>query len=375
MQNPSFVGGLVVAIAVVGLTSACNNEPKPIVGPGETPTGSTSPPFIVSVAINGPSSIPPGQSAQFTATSTLSDGTTQTATNVRWSSHYRLFQVNASGLVTAGDRIGEDTLTAEVSSPNGVARSIKELLILPDGTYRVVGMVTENVPPATPVVGARVEVTNGTQVSATTDWDGRYKLYGVPGTADIRVTRDGYQPHVQRFQIAEHVTQNFQLALSGTRLDLAGLYTLTIDAACSTSTPVPVDLRRPSYAAFLTQSGSMLEVILTESSRFRVNRIGRGDRFSGRVDAAGATFNLGDNFYQYYAGPYDPSTYPNVVEGLSDGTFLVVDGTAITMATPVGLSGNLQGFLINHDSNFPGFPQRTLGTCYSSTHRFTLTRR
>ena len=125
----------------------------------------------------------------------------------------------------------------------------------------------------------------------------------MPGIADIRVTRDGYQPHVQRFQLAEHATQNFQLALSGMRLDLAGPYTLAIDVACSTSTPVPAELRHRSYAASLTQSGPTVEVVLTESSRFRVNSARRGDRFSGRVDAAGATFNLGDISVVLYYGP------------------------------------------------------------------------
>ena len=182
-------------------------------------------------------------------------------------------------------------------------------MVLPDGTYRMVGVVTENVQPTTPIVGARVEVTGGTPLAAITDWDGRYRLYGVPGTADIRVTRDGYQPHVQRLQLTEHVTQNFQLALSGMRLDLAGPYTLAIDVTCVPPRhPCAADLRHRSYAAFLTQSGSTLEVVLTESSRFRVNSAGRGDRFSGRVDAAGATFNLEDFFFQYYF--YGPMFLP-----------------------------------------------------------------
>ena len=89
-----------------GLTAACDNEPKPIVGP--SPNAQPVATLVVSVEISGPASIPPGQSAQFTAISRLSDGTSQTATSVRWSSHTRLVQVDASGLVTAGQRTGED---------------------------------------------------------------------------------------------------------------------------------------------------------------------------------------------------------------------------------------------------------------------------
>jgi hypothetical protein len=289
--------------------------------------------------------------------------------------------VDASGLVTAGQATGEGTISVEVTSSGsgGATHSSKEVLVLPDGTYRMVGQVTENEVPRTPVVGARVEATSGSPVVATTDYDGRYRLYGVPGTADIRVSRDGYQPHVQRVQLAEHVTLNFQLALSGMRLDLAGPYMLTIDVACgSTSTPVAADLRRLSYAASLTQNGPTLEVVLTESSRFRVNSARRGDRFSGRADAAGATFNLGDAFFPYYL-PYAPSTYPNVVERLSDGTFLAVDGTVLTTGSAAGLSGLLTGGVSRYSSQFPSVPPGQsgccLGFCYSATHRFILSRR
>jgi hypothetical protein len=239
-------------------------------------------------------------------------------------------------------------------------------------------VVTESGMDATPLVGARVEVTSGTPLVAVTDWDGRYRLYAVPGIAEIRVTRDGYQPQVQRFQLAEHVTQNFQLALSGTRLDLAGPYTLAIDVACATSTPVPPDVRHRSYAAFLTQTGATLEVVLTEPSRFRVNGVGRGDRFRGRVDAVGATFNLeGFSADYYYYGPPYPSDYANLVERLSGGTYLVVAGTAVTTNSRTGLSGNLKGGVAHHDSRFLSIPllSSAAGFCYSEAHRFTLTPR
>jgi carboxypeptidase family protein len=376
MRYPSLVGGVAVVIAVVGLMAACDGDrqPAPIAGPS-----ANAQPVFVGVEISGPASIPPGQSAQFTAITRLSDGTSQAATSVRWSSHAGLIRVDPTGLATAVQRTGEDILYADLTSTTGgVRRGSREILILPDGTYRMTGVVAENDAPTTPVVGARIEVTNGTPVDAITDWNGRYVMYGVGGTADIRVSKEGYQPHVQRLQLVEHGIQNFQLALSGARLDLAGEYTLAIDVECATSTPVPEDLRHRSYAAVLTQNGSTVELVLTEFSRFRVNGAGRGDRFSGRADATGATFNVGENFWPYYP-PYDPRTYPNVVERIPDGTFLVVDGLARTRGTRTRLSGDLDGFALHYASVFPtALPSRsgtTLGTCFSRAHRFTLTRR
>jgi carboxypeptidase family protein len=374
MRKASRVGALVVAAAVGGLTAACDN------GPRHNPAGPTpgAQPFAVAVEINGPASIPPGQSAQFTAIVRLNDGTSQAPTSVRWSSHTGSLRVDASGLVTARPQTGEDILSAEATSSAGVTRGSREILILPDGTYRMVGIVTESGSQATPIVGARVEVTTGTPLVAVTDWDGRYRLYGVPGVGDVRVIRDGYQPHVQSFQLAEHVTQNFQLQLSGMRLDLAGPYTLAIDVACPTSTPVPPDLRHLSYAAFLTQTGATLEVVLTESPRFRLNGVGRGDRFSGRVDAAGATFNLaGFSDTYYYYGPGHTPGYANLVERLADGTYLVVAGTAVTRSLRAGLSGDLKGGVAHYDSRFLSIPllSSAAGYCYSDAHRFTLSPR
>jgi hypothetical protein len=363
---------------VLSLTAACDNGPQRVAGPS-----ANAQPVVVSVEISGPDSIPPGQSAQFTAIAHLSDGTRQTA-NGRWSSNTTMVRIDASGLAAAGQLTGEGTLSVEVTSigtapefqgAHGALRSSREILILPEGTYRMVGKVTEDLTPAVPIFGARLEVTGGTLVVATSDPDGRYRLYGVPPIAHIRVTRDGYQPHVQTVHLTEHMTQDFHLELSGTRLDLAGPYTLAIDAACSTSTPVAADLRHRSYAASVTQSGSTVEVVLSESSRFRINPARRGDRFTGRADAEGATFTLGENFYPYYGPSYDPLTYPTVVERLSNGTFLGIDGTARTTGSRGGLSGNLQGFLLEYDSTFPSIPLRLLGSCYSTMHRFTLTPR
>jgi carboxypeptidase family protein len=378
MRNPMLVGAHVAAIAVAALLAACDKEPKSIVGPSPNPVGANpnAQPVVVTVEISGPVSIPPGQSAHFTAISRLSDGTSQMATNVRWNSQTHLLQVDASGLATAGQQTGEGILSAEVTSSGGVRRGSKEILVLPDGTYRMVGVVTENVPPTTPIVGARVEVTSGAPIAAITDWEGRYHLYGVPATTDVRVTKDGYQPHVQRFQLAEHATQNFQLALSGTRLDLAGPYTLEIDTGCEPiSIPVgTLDLPRLRYDAVLTQRESILEVVLTESWRFRVNGAGRGHGFSGRVDSAGATFNLRGVSWYYY------DTYPDLVERMPDGTFLVVEGTAVTRGSRAGLSGDQPRLSFNRfDSRWPGVPPlygSFIDFCSANLpFRFTLTPR
>ena len=378
MRHQSYPRWMAAAL-ILGAFAGCGDDRPRVVAPGPTapPSPTTShPPSLVAVDINGPESIAPGQSAQFTATSRFSDGTSTPAANVQWVFSNSLVKVDSSGMATAGTEYGEGVIRARIDLPATFIAGAKTVLVLPERTYRVVGMVIEH---ATSVrlAGAQVEVTNDRRITAVTDSEGAYRLYGVPSDAEIRVVRDGYQPHVERLQIGEHATRNFQLSLAGARLDLAGSYTLTIEINCATSTPVrPPELRQRSYAAVLTQDGSVVEVMLTESSRFRINAVGRGNRFKGHADAAGATFVL-QQFFTYFF-PYDPHEYPDLLERIPDGTFLQIDGTAVTKNTPAGLSGNLNGFGAHYSSSFPtiapGMQGGTLGSCYSPAHRFTLTR-
>ena len=359
MRRLSMIGGA-LAIGLMALAAACGN-------PESRVPLSPSQPTVAGLQVSGPASVAPGQSAQFLAATRLSDGTVKSSTsalNLRWrSSNTSVVQVTASGLVTAGQNRGEAVVTAELL-PAAVIRGSREVIVLPDGTYRVVGSVREAEAPTVPIVGARVEV-SGTSLSATTDFNGQYRLYGVPPTAEIRVTANGYQTSVQTVQLAAHTTQNFQLALSGPRLSLNGLYRLAIDTESSCSS-LPGDLQHRTYDATVTTTGSLVNVLLTEP-RFRLNS-GLGNRFSGRADAVGVRFTL-DFFYSYFFYFY----YPSIAEQLPNNTVLTISGTATTSSANGGLSGPLNGTISNYDSRFPASNSAILGSC--SGLRLTLTPR
>jgi hypothetical protein len=259
---------------------------------------------------------------------------------------------------------------AELPGSNRFVGGSREVVILPDGTYRLVGRVVEAEYPDAPVADARVEVTPGSLVT-TTGFDGTYQLYGVPADAEVRVTAAGYRPHVERLNLTGHATKEFRLALSGARLNLNGQYTLTIDilGSCPGSMPLPADLQHRSYEAVVTQTGPDVVVTLTEP-RFRVDGES-GNRFRGRADAVSATFTL-ESFYLYYG--YFYGVYPDIVERLSNGTYLVPFGTAVTTGSATRLSGDLSGGIENWDTRFPATSSRVIGSCYGRL-RFTLTRR
>jgi hypothetical protein len=359
----------VLAIAMLGWLAAACGDPQT-----HQPVGPSAP-WVATLKIEGPDTLPPGQSAQYTLSVELSDGTTKTlsaGSGVAWRSSSPLLHVDgATGLATAspGLGVGDAVLSANLSMPT-LRQAAKEVVVVPAGTYRLVGLVSDAELPALHVAGARVDVTPGS-LSATTGYDGRFQLYGVPADVEVRVTAEGYQPVAQRMHLGEHATRTFQLAPAVSRPDFTGAYTLALDAVGG-CTPLPAELQHRRYDAVVTQHGFELDVTLTES-RFALDQTGKGRRFSGEAGVAGATFVL-DAYSEYDWWYGYQAVYPSLAERISDGTVLVVDGRATTFRSGSGLSGELDGAFRRWDSRFPQVGY-SLGFCSSARHRFTLTPR
>lgn len=326
-------------------------------------------PAVLNTEITGPDTVAPGQSAQFTATIHLGDGTNKILTGAIWhTTNASLLQVTAAGVATAGSGMGDATLQADVPSGRGSVRISREVVVVPDGTYRLVGTVKDAQFPTVSIAGARVEATPGS-VATTTDSSGNYKLYGVPANTDIHVTGEGYQVLVQSVHLTGNTTRSFELTPSAERPNFTGQYTLTIDAGpgCSGQGSLPDSLQHRSYQATVTQTGATLLVSLTEP-RFSLSKNGLGNHFSGTVGINGATFVI-DSFYQYYYFYY--STYSSITERLTDNTILMMGGSAVTKGTPAtGLSGPMVGSLVHYDTRFPAGGY--LGSCFSNSNQFSL---
>jgi hypothetical protein len=299
--------------------------------------------FVTNTEIAGPSSIAPGETATYSVTERLSDGTTRKQASAVWtSSDPSLVQITSSGVATAQPRTGEVVITVKT----GVTRA-KEVLVLPAGTFRLVGQVIDQ-DLIFGLADAQVEVTGGPAVR--TDAAGGYRLYGVPANAEIRVTRHGYQPLVQRIQLEAHSTRIFPLVGDGTAVGYTGDYTLTVNATCAVNpNPLASELRQRSYAARILQTGMNLEVRLTEP-RF----LGGHNQFRGNVTSTGAEFRI--DYIPYYS-------HPDVTERLPDGSILLIYGTAVTRGSPAGLSGAFSGGFQHN----PVPPAVTHGFCFAAT--------
>jgi carboxypeptidase family protein len=370
-----FLGaGLLGALAV-----SCGDE-RNKAGPSP-PSGPSAPVLTVTaVTIAGPAVVLPGNSAEFAAMLQLSDQTERAATGARWgSTNSAVLRIdNNTGVASTPFGLwGEVTLSVEVSLAGtglvGQTRGSREILVQPDGTFRIVGGVTDadsaglGVPDATLEVRLTEDLSSRPVTLARTDATGRYRLYGVPAESYLHVRRPGYLPVTERIHIGSHTSRDFQLRVDGTVPSFEGTYTMTVDGTTCTgfNDLVASQFRLRTYIATIRQSGARLTVGLSNAAFHSGS-----DGCSGIAIPSGADVHLRSFYNPYYYPSYPPQ--PDVAELLGDGTVLEVYGKARLTGTPDRLSGTLYGIRQWDAPRFP-FGARFLGGCQQP--RITLTRR
>lgn len=321
--------------------------------------------FDVRLEITGPRNVAPGATAQFNAIMHRSDNTTQDVTNTAvWrSSRPNVASIAANGVAT-GVAAGDAFISANVNSRG----SSREVIVTPDGTYRMTGRVVESESAATPITGAQVEMVGAPEVSATTDFDGRYRLYGVSATPQIRISKNGYVTRVENLTFTDHQTQNFALSWAGPRPDVSGTYMLTITLADRCRSNYPEETFSRTYTAVVVQNGPALTVTLAGAT-FAVDRNNKGNRFGGRVEPGQVVFIL--SFYDYYYG-----NYADLVEEINPTLYYIVSGSVtVANASPNRLLGAVNGNImtVNTDPRASRLPVPSRN-CTASDHQFVLSR-
>lgn len=357
---------LALALLLAGWLTACDKSPtKPSPPPTAPPAGQgQSQPTVQSIRVEGPTSVPPGTKAQYTAIGQMSDGSTLdlTSTTAWRSSDSAVLSVADNGEATGGKN-GEAIVAAE----NTAKRASIQVLVLTPGTHRLTGLVSDN---GFPVSGATVDVLDGSRavMSVRTDTEGIYRLYGVAGDVELRVRADGYPDQVRGVPVADDARLDFALPPGA---NLTGSYELTITAD-SASCPVtarnglPPELRIRTYDATVTQNGPQLSVKLSGGSLMFGS-------FTGTQNGATATFDIRgitSSFYYYY-NYFDRSL--DLVEQLAPTNFLVISGKATTSQVSAGQSGQLSGVIGLVPRLTGGYANFTT-SCWGK-QRFVLVRR
>jgi hypothetical protein len=321
------------------------------------------------VTITAPYAIAPGQTVSFVATASLSDGTTQDYTGkVVWSAFPAsvLSITRDTGVATA--LAAGDVTIAATSGMGGPGRQAQVTrTVVPPNTYRLTGTVLES---RLPVQGATVGVVSGigAGLAATTDYDGSYRLYGVAGVIQVKVTKPGYGDLVKTFTSTQDDVLDFpETHQTAAMPSLAGIYTLTLtaDPGCPT-TPgrvdaLPADFRQPrNYTVSVTQDGPALTVKLTDSAIMP-----RENQFTGRVEPDAIAFDVG-------FGSYGNGLDDGVAEQLSSTQWFVFGGQEHAQRSGGAMTGHLDGALEVYTPSSP--TTYTLAAqCVASNNSMTLT--
>ena len=354
--------GFVAAGALLAFGSCSDSSPAPT--PLPRPGSNTTPVTVVGLEIGGPESVAPGSATQFTLHERKSDGSAEDVTSrAQWSSTSAAIQVDAAGVASAGAP-GESRITARYNGRS--ATTI--VLVLPPGTYRLSGRISES---GAMVSGVTLQVLEGTGQGATavSDSDGVYALYGVAGSLKIHGKRNGFENLLFSVHVASNTTHDLEMGLERPRDPIAGSYTLTIVATACGSIPAELQTRR--YDAQLQQRGPELTVTLSGAD-FLVSS-GRGNQFRGSYSPDGRIgFSLGSSFYYYY---YYSTALPDIVEQVTPSSVLLINGGAVTLHDGNGIiAGTLGGsFSVSSNLRYPHWPYTT--TCFNGRHRFELRRK
>jgi hypothetical protein len=284
--------------------------------------------------------------------------------------YFARIDVSAAGLLTA-----RGNSFADVSAAYNGLTSTREVIAVPEGTFRLTGIVTDVTAPAGPVNSALVDVTDGSSrgLSTFTGSDGRYNLLGVAGDIEVRVTKHAYRQLVQRVVVTDHQRLDVDLQIDGQLPDVSGSYVLTIDAADTCTTALPEEAMSRKYSAILRQVGPELRI---EVGGARFAKVYPGWTANGiehaRVWPDNVQFGLGgvgcDLFY------YGFCAGPDVMEELAPSRFYLPSGSVVLSISPTVLSGALNGEIGIYSRSALDDPFHGEASCRSSRHRVTFSK-
>ena len=353
---------LIVLALFVGLGAfvSCDKRSSSITGP--TSTGNK-----VRLEIVAPPTIEPGASVQLRANLIHSNGSVEDVSGqVDWAStDPGVIAVSATGVAASVER-GEATITVRYQT---FASDSTRIMVIPAGTFRLGGRITDG---AFPLQDVTLTVTAGIgeRLRVISNANGVYNIYGVRGPVSIRAAKDGYLDRNDELDVVEHRSLDFEMTPRGRRLDLEGVYVLTLEAAGCAERLVE-NARRRVYEARVDQEGQALAVRLSGADLVVVE--GHGDRFGGAIGPDNVvTFKIGESFFMYY--DYYTSPQPGLVERVTESTTLAVNGRVRAKGTSTAISGTLVGTIGLVPSITPPFWPFS-AYCHSDQHRFDMQRR
>jgi hypothetical protein len=351
-----------ILAVVIGLSIfvACDSpgSPSPPPPPPPPPLPQVS---LTNIRIEGPASIPPGESAQFRLVATFRDGTnTDVASQATWSTdNSPVLSFSAGGVANAKAR-GEVHIVARYQTRTAQAH----IFVLEDGTFRVTGRVTES-GAGLPDVKVEVISGTGTGLSAITGSSGTYSLYGLAGEVELEATLSGFEKERRSLVVTGNTGANLELRASNTPADLRGDWRLTLTASPECPSTFPQDATTRTYVVTIGQTGTVLQFQI--KSPFILD----GMPVSGRVIDRTVTLSLPfDDFYYSFYGV----KYYAIVEPLAPGRLLAIAGNGRGNRVGDAVDGTLDGEFAMYRNESFGAVRNLDFSCQRNNHGFRLER-
>jgi hypothetical protein len=292
----SLVG--IVFVAVV--TSGCGGGGST----GPTPTPAT----VTGVSVSGGGSPVVGDTVQFTATATFSDGTTQTVTGqVTWeSSNTAIVTITSGGLATFLAQ-GDAEIKATYRSSSGTTMSGASRVTVASkapSRYKLTGTVSDSTS-GNMLSGVNARILDGPDANRTavTDATGRFSMPDVTaGSFLVQFTRSDYETRSIPVAMSGDTAVSVQITsqqASVTRF--YGLYNTTLTIHQQTcSEPFSVG-PTGTFRIEGNTSGSSMSITIVERGTTRIyNGSIKGDgSFSGNGGGVIAGFSLPKNKHEY----------------------------------------------------------------------------
>lgn len=301
-----------------------------------------TPATVTRIAITGPARIAPGATEQFTATADFSDGTTSDVTSrANWSAFpTTILQSLGSGRFR-GVAAGEASMFVSLS-PRG---SSLQILVLPPDTFKLSGTIRDT---SGTLENILVEVVSGTGtgLKTKTDSGGRYALYGVAGSIQLRASGPGYDTQEAAVAVSTNATRDFSLTTSGQSSNVAGNWTLALKTSSACSATWPQVAREREIPTTISQQGTRL------TFAFGGSTVRQGFSFgtnSGRVASNAFQLIL---YYDDYYGTYGLLDRPTPTDWV--GIYGTAEGT-VTSSTSItgGFAGTFDYYATAATATFP----------------------
>jgi len=248
-------------VLLLMLASACDDKN------GSPTSPSSSQVTLVNLRLSGPTSVTPGDTAQYTATAEYSDGSSKDVTaGALWSPTYSetwdpvsrasfALSFTSPGVTAAATR-GERRIAANYLGRIGIL----SVLVLEPGTFKLGGVVSNSSGGSLDDVTVEVLSGTGKGLKVTTNNTGQYGLYGVAGPVQLRTSAEGFQAEIRDVVVAGNSgTEPFALTPVETPSDVSGTWTMTLTPSPSCRAGLPEIAQNRTYEVQLIQQGTTFQ--------------------------------------------------------------------------------------------------------------------